>query len=220
MMAVSRVQREDWKPIMWATSSKIRFDYFIRCFIYASFLQYIANILKQQLQQGSLGWTEAGSGYWTINHLCHWPPESPPPLVWPLRDLGWFLRQKIHAKKYIFVHGWHYTLFSDNLGHTYKLRHDLLAWSSKARVSLSTMLPLPRFPLLFQLTKVIFASCCRLSCCAPTHCSIQDRHPSSGMISKCRKLREGITDTQILLLFCVYIVTTTSWFFMMHYHCV
>lgn len=158
-----------------------------------------------------------GSGYRTINHPCHCPPESPPPLVWPLRDLGWFLRQKIHVKICIFVHGWHYTVFSDNLGHTYTLHHDLLAWSSKARMSLSAMLPLP---LLFQLTKVIFTSCCRLLCCARSHCLIQDRYPSSEMISKCRKLREGITDTQILLLFCVYIVTTTPWFFVRHCHCV
>lgn len=79
--------------------SKIISDDVSWCFIRASFLTRIINILKKQLQWGSLGWTEAGGGHWTIEHPYHCPPESPPPLVWPVRDLGWLLCQKIHAKK-------------------------------------------------------------------------------------------------------------------------
>lgn len=187
-------------------------------------LQLVFNLCKllemhyKYYEEKGLGWTETGSGYWTIEHPYCCLPESPPLLVPPLRDQNWLLCQQVHTTRKVFVHDWHSIVFLGNLGYACVLCHDLLASSSVTRRSVSTILPC--FPSLLQLMKVIFSSCCGMPCCAPSCCSVQIRPPSSGVIPERTKLRESIIDIQMLLFFSVYTVIPTAWFFMMHCPCV
>lgn len=147
--------------------------------IRASFLPWMISIFKKQLWWGSLEKTEAGSKIWTSVPVPSWVTSSAWFDLWGFWAVSSVRRYML---KKVFAHGWHWTILSDDLEHTYVFGHDLLAWSSKARMSLSTTLPPPYFPLLFHLTKLFFTSCCRLLYCTSSHCSVQLRYPPSGRI--------------------------------------